>query len=102
MRPLVVYAAFAAKNSVFLACGIDWRQKTSVTKAALEFVITKPLQKSKIAPSNIRICANRINDSLKLATCNDLSFQKLIKKFFVQNSCHRVSSATSLLHFVSI
>src|SRR5262249_3094656 len=100
MQPLAVYAAFSAENSVFFAGGIDWRQKTSVTKAALEFVITKPLQKRKIAPSYIRICANRINDSLKLSACNDLSFQKLIKKFFVQNSCHRVSSATSCLHFV--
>jgi len=85
MRSLAVYAAFSTENSVFLACGIDWRRKTSVTKATLEVVIAKPLQKSKIAASNIRICANRINDSLKLAARDNLLFQKLIKKFLVKN-----------------
>jgi hypothetical protein len=102
MRPLAVYAAFSAENSVFFASGIDVRRKASVAKATLEFLITKPFQKSKIAPSNIRICANRINDSLKLASRDNLLFQKLIKTFFVQNSCHQPSSATSLLHFVSV
>src|SRR5215813_11296810 len=102
MQPLAVYAAFSAENSIHLACGVDCRRKTSVTKATLKFLITKPFQKSKIAARKIRIGVNRGDYLPKLAAISDLPFQKLIKKVLVNNSCHQPSSATSCLHFVSI